>query len=165
MGIALSIMQKTIIFNIIKHDFVSFLLFIAPIVILGMHLYLMFFGELSLFRFGRERQLTYSEADNMFFYLGVVLLIIFVPLLIKRVKFVYSVITRGEKVSGLMIDSFFMRDRGTLMYQYKYKNRSYSVVNRVMKTERTNQFKNNQRVTILFNPHAPTQAFIGEVYL
>lgn len=151
------------IFRIIQSDYAALLAALFPVMCWGLYLALMVFGALP----GRHGRGTITAAEGGPFFLGlaIVALVIGLPLLIWRIRFVQNVFARGVEVEGKIVDVSFYRDRGRVRYAYEYQGRTYERGNAVSGNKRTRALAPGAKVAVAVDPLRPKRAFIRDLYL
>jgi hypothetical protein len=155
--------EKPSLFRIITIDYSSFAIIFSPIIAWGLYGVISVFGIIPDFRWGRE-PLTGEDLPIMLsvatFATGLA-----IPLLVWRVRVVWSTFIMGVEVPGQVVKIFFFRDRGRVEYTYTYQGHTYRRGNAIMKTKRTKALELNSQVTLVVHPNKPERAVIRDLYV
>lgn len=93
---------------------------------------------------------------------GIPLLIIWLPLLIKRVRLIKRVIEQGEVTQGILADKHFSRGEWILWYVFQVGGQTYQVRNFVVAFRLP--FKEKDVVSVAYDPQKPQKAFLTALY-
>lgn len=154
--------QKPSVTRIILSDFTTALAMLIILVPWIMYIATAYFGFFPSLR-GRD-PLTGSDAP-FFQNLGIIATLIGIPLLVWRVRSFQALFARGVEVPGRITNVWFHRDRGRIEYEYTYQDKKYSSGNAVMKSGRTNKFRNGDELVLIVDPENPKRALIRELYI
>lgn len=150
--------------KITKTDALSFMLFITPIVIAGMGITPLLFGNLAFKRnFGREVILTGNNSE-FFFLMAAGLFPILLFFYIRRLNLIKTIVNNGGIIDGKVIERQFIKDRGYIVYEYKLQKIKYKTINRIMKSPLTQKLSVGDKITICYDKKNPKRAFIKELY-
>lgn len=150
------------IFRIIQSDYTAGLAVMAPLVMWGMYIATEYFGFFP--GMGGRNPLTGEDA-SFFLILGIITTLIFIPLLIWRVRSFQIIFSRGIEVSSHITNIRFNRDRGRVEYTYTYQGQIYQAGNSIHKTKRTKALQQGDEVALMVDPDNPKQSLIRDLYL
>ncbi len=93
---------------------------------------------------------------------GIPLLIVWLPLLIRRVVLIKRVIEKGEVTMGVLARKYFSRGEWILWYVFKVAEQDYKVRNCVVAFKLP--FKEKDVVSVAYDPQKPQKAFLTALY-
>lgn len=93
---------------------------------------------------------------------GIPLLIIWLPLLIRRVNLIKRVIEKGEVIQGVLASKRFSRGEWIIWYVFKVGEQVYKVRNVIVAFKLPVQEKDV--ISVAYDPHRPEKAFLPAIY-
>jgi hypothetical protein len=154
-------MQPSIV-RIIQSDYTAGLAVIAPLVTWGMYIATEYFGFFP--GLGGHNPLTGEDAP-FFLILAIITTLIFIPILIWRVRSFQTLFSRGIEVPGHITNIRFNRDRGRVEYTYTYQGQIYQTGNGIYKTKRTKALQQGDEIVLMVDQDNPKRALIRDIYL
>ena len=154
--------KQPAIFKFIRYDYWSLLCLLAPIVAWGMFMATSFGFSLDRSK-GSGAGGPFSESR---FYLGaaIVTSCTCFPLLVWRARSLSSVFRRGERVTGRIVNVWFVSGRGRIDYTYTFNGQEFTAGNATTKNEKTKSLENGQEVRLLVAPKNPERAVMEDLY-
>jgi len=147
--------------QLLKHDFLTFIYVIFPVVSVLMSVFLVVFGFLPSRR-GHE----YIDADALpvFIGLSIAVLMVFLPLLILRIRRFKSILRNGIKIKGKIVNIYFHKDRGKITFQYRINNENIIKSMMIMKSKVTESIMINDEVDVYVDKSSKMKALIVKLY-
>lgn len=93
---------------------------------------------------------------------GIPLLIIWLPLLIRRVNLIKRVIEKGEVTQGVLASKRFSRGEWIIWYVFKVGEQVYQVRNILVAFKLP--FQEKDVITVAYDPQKPDKAFLPAIY-
>jgi len=93
---------------------------------------------------------------------GIPLLIVWLPLLIRRVRLIKRTIEEGEVIQGVLAHKHFFRGEWTLWYVFKVGEQVYRVRNHVVAFKLP--LKEKDIVSVAYDRQKPQKAFLTVLY-
>jgi hypothetical protein len=154
--------QRAAIVRFIRYDYFSLLCLLGPLVAWGM-----FAATACGFSFDRSTGTNQGGAfSESHFYLGAAVLssAVLLPLLARRVWSLSSVFRDGERVTGRIVNVWFVSGRGRVDYTYTFNGREYTAGNATTKNDRTKLLQKGQAVSLLVDREKPERAIMEDLY-
>lgn len=149
-GVSMAGSGKPSLLRVMTHDYSSFVALISPIVVWAMC--------------GLLRPFWNHDDPTIFLWFPIIVTAIMVPLFLWRVWIIWSTLTCGIDVNGIITSIFFFRDRGRVDYSYTFEGKPYRRGNGIMKSRVTLHLEPNTNVILAVNPKNPKLAFIRDIY-
>lgn len=149
------------LFTVWKNDYFLFLYTAAPLVLFGLLLYFSLTGHFPTIG---DRPTPGSNDVSFFALSAAVILIIVVPLIMRRITLLKRIIMTGTPLIGQVDTVAFFRDRGRIEYHFTHKGEQFNSANAIMKTKTAQSIKPNTAIDILVDPKNPRQSLIRIIY-
>ncbi|MEM7332446.1 MAG: DUF3592 domain-containing protein [Chloroflexota bacterium] len=154
--------NKPSVSGIIQGDYLAMLSVMFPIVIWGMYIAIVYFGFLPD---SRGSDPINPNGSPFFFYFGIIMVVVGIPLLTWRVKSIQDIFDRGIEVEGQITNIRFYRGRGRVEYAYEYVDKAYRGGNAIRRTRVASQLKVGDQVIIVIDRANPQKAVVRDLYL
>ena len=155
--------MKTSFIKILKSDLLAVVSIIAPFMVGLLLLDAKYFGFLNMFFSGGTSD--GNEDPKIYFWMFVICLIIFVPLLISRVTRIENIFKNGVEVNGVITFINLFKDRGQIKYSFELGGETYEKSHFVHRNKFINSLQHGQEVKIMVLNDNPKRALIKEMYI
>lgn len=139
-------MKRVNFFRSLKHDYAMLGCFLFVVVLVGFIGYFFYTDDLTAMP-------VFVVLASVFLILGII-----------RFFVLKSYFTNGVLAQGVIVDIWFMKDRGRVTYSYEVDGQVYTKGNAIMKTKETKMLYKGKNVDILVKSKAYDRALIVHLY-
>lgn len=155
--------QKPRVSDIIKSDYLSKLTLIIPAAIWLLLLITVLYPYMPEY-FRRISPLNHHDTP---YYLpfAFTITIVSIPIFVLRIYSIMRILTNGIEVKGRITFFWRKRDRGHIIYSYRFNDQTYEKGHALRVTKKMENLKKGDEIVIIVNKKIPKQALIRDRYI
>jgi len=154
--------------KIVSTDYLSMLSLLFPIVVIGLYIALVAFGNIPdprILRHGGQIHWVGMEQAQIFLYMAIVLVLVGVPLFIRRYGSIRHTFRTGIEAQGTVVSVTHFKDRGRIEAEFTLDGEIHRMGNPVHLTKQVRTIQEGQTVTIVYCSNDPRKAFIKDIFV